>query len=101
MHSLLCALLLAAAPGVPFPPPLATPLDENLKFSGGTIVSIDAPSHTMLVKTTAGPVRFDVQQAKVVGPDKQPRTIQDLAVAQQVSIYFHLANGAVVQEIDF
>lgn len=100
MHSLVCGFLLVGSLGAAFPAPLATSVDDNLKFSSGAIVSVDATSRTAVVKTAAGPVTFDLKQAKVMGADKQPRKLEDLTVGQQVNVYFHISNGAVVQEID-
>lgn len=101
LHALVCSLLLSGALPAPFPPPAATSLDEGLKFSTGTIVSVDVTARTAVLKTAAGPATFDLKQVTVIGPDKQPRTLSDLAVGQHVSIYFHIGNGAVAQEIDF
>lgn len=101
LPSLVCSFLLAAAPGAPFPPPSTTPVDDGLKFSLGTIVSVDVTARTAVLKTAAGPATFDLKQVRVIGPDKQPRTVNDLAVGQHVSVYFHIGNGAVAQEIDF
>ena len=101
MHTLICNLLLIATLGAaPFPAPSASPMEEDLKFSTGQVVSVDVTASKAVIKTPAGPVTFDLSQAKLIGADKKPITLTALPAGQQVSIYFHIGHGAVAVEVD-
>ena len=93
-------LLSAALATTSFTPPVNAVVDENMKFATGPVLSLDLSGQKMVVKCAAGPVTFDIRQARVFGPDKTARVAANLATGQDVNIYYHVSNGAIVDEID-
>ena len=99
MNWLLTSLVITAAT-TSFTVPTAVTVDENLKFSAGTLASLEASNSSAVVTTAAGPVKFLLKDARIFGGDQKPVAFKDLAVGQKVNVYFNVADGAQVRELD-
>lgn len=102
MHLLICKLLLTTAltAGPAFPLPLAIGFDDAMKFSTGTLASVDPRAATAVVTTQAGPLTVILTGGKLLASNGRPLALIDLRPGQRVNVYFHISDGAVVDELD-
>lgn len=100
MTAATAALLIAAA--LPFPPPKAATVTDQLKCDWGTISSMDREGGKLIAATAAGPVTFLIDASlPVFGPDGQPLpSVSALKPGQRVRIYYVIDRGARTTEID-
>lgn len=103
MNALLAvtSALLLAAP-LPFPPPRQTPVTEAIRCDWGTVVSVNEPVGTLVVRTPAGPVTYlAAPDTQVFAADGRPAgAVTVLRAGQMVRLYYVLDQGAKVSEID-
>ncbi len=85
-----------------FPSPQRVAVTQGMKCDWGSVVSVKPAAHsTLVVKTVAGPVTYQLSpDTLVLGVDKEPRDIVALKPETRVRIYYILDNGPQVAEID-
>ena len=93
------SLLLASSP--PFPAPKVVSYSDTLKSDTGTVASFDSAAERLVVTTAAGPVTYLVHGAQLVDKEGKPAGAPSgLAAGQRVRLYYTIADGARVLEID-
>ncbi|MHB8877865.1 MAG: hypothetical protein ACYC8T_29580 [Myxococcaceae bacterium] len=98
----LLALLLLAAPVLPFPAPKAVQVTDELKYATGTILTVAADGASIVVTTPAGPATFLTEGVQVIAKDGAAAGGGSaLQAGQAVRIYFILSDGPKAREIDF
>lgn len=95
------ALGLAVA-ALPYPAPRQLQPASDTKCDWGPVVRVDARRGELVLETPAGLVTYKVApEVQVVGKDGKPAgPPAALAPGTRVRVYFVLADGAKVQEID-
>jgi hypothetical protein len=101
MTSAALALGFALA-ALPYPAPRQIQPTNDTKCDWGPVVSLDAKKGEMKVTTPAGVVTYKIAaDAQVLGKDGKPSgAAAALAPGTRVRVYYVLADGAKVQEID-
>lgn len=97
------ALALAAAlAGLPFPAPRQLQPTNDTKCDFGPVVQVDATRGELKVTTAAGAVTYKLgPDVQVFGRDGKPAgPPSTLTKGTRVRVYYILADGAKVQEID-
>lgn len=96
------AVLAALLGGLPFPQPRLTPYTDRLKCDYGKVLSVDPSKGELSVMTPAGAVHYragaDVQVFDKAGTPLGGTA--HLAVGQKVRVYYVVADGAIVSEIN-
>lgn len=87
---------------LPFPTPKAVEVTDQTKCDWGALVSVNAEASRLVVATAAGPVTFQVgPNVQVIGADgKSLGSVAALRTGQKVRVYYVVANGARLSEID-
>lgn len=97
------ALALAVALGaLPYPAPRQIQASNDTKCDWGPVVQVDVRKGELKLTTPAGAVTYKIApDVPVLGKDGQPAgPASSLAPGTRVRVYFVLAEGAKVQEID-
>jgi hypothetical protein len=97
------ALVLAAAlAGLPYPAPRQIQPTNDTKCDWGPVVQVDAKKGELKLTTPAGVVTYKIAaDLQVLGKDGKPAgQASSLAAGTRVRVYYVLADGAKVQEID-
>jgi hypothetical protein len=99
LAALSLGLALAA---LPYPAPRQLQATNDTKCDTGAIVQVDAQRGEVRLSTRAGLVTYKVgAEVPVIGPDgKRAGSATALAAGTRVRVYYVLADGAKVQEID-
>jgi hypothetical protein len=97
------ALALAfALAGLPYPAPRQIQPTNDTKCDWGPVLQVDAKKGEMKLTTAAGVVTYKIApDAQVLGKDGKPTgPAASLTAGTRVRVYYVLADGAKVQEID-
>lgn len=95
------ALALALA-GLPYPAPRMIQPTNDTKCDWGPVIQVDANKGEMKLTTPAGVVTYKITaDTQVLGKDgKSVGPASSLAAGTRVRVYYVVASGAKVQEID-
>lgn len=101
MTSAALALALALS-ALPYPAPRQLQPTNDTKCDWGPVVQVDAAKGELKVTTPAGAVTYKLgPDVQVFGRDGKPAgAASTLAPGTRIRVYYVLADGAKVQEID-
>ncbi len=99
---LIASLTMSQAAPPPFQAPHHIPITASLKCDWGSVVQVDAQAGRLLIQTPIGVVTFIVAAGESVwGADGNiATTVGALRVGQPIRVYFHVQDGARVDEVD-
>ena len=102
MNAIVLMLVLGQASGLPFPAPRHITATATTRFDAGTVAQVDAANGRLFTNSTIGVITYLVSPNETVwGADGSASgTVASLRPGQSVRVYFHVSDGARVEEID-